>query len=90
MPTWYRGAVNINVKNVDPEVVARLAEQAEAEGLSQQEWIRQTLRRTSARLSMAELSARASVATPMTAAEFESIREQAAKRRRAAVDSLGA
>src|SRR2546421_131682 len=49
---------DVNVKNLAPEVVARLAEQAEAEGMSQQEWIRQTLRRSAARLSPAELLAR--------------------------------
>lgn len=78
------------MKNVDPQVAARLAEQAEAEGLSQQEWIRQSLRRTSARLSPAELLAHRSTVVPMTAGEFERLREQAAKRRRAAVERLGA
>jgi len=82
--------MNVNVKNVDPEVVARLAEQAQAEGLSQQEWIRQTLRRSAARLSPAELLARRGDAEPMSEAEFAVIRRRAAERRRMAVESLGA
>ena len=91
---WYQsgtvGLMNVNVKNVDPEVLARLAEQAEAEGMSQQEWIRQTLRRSAARLSPAELLARRGASEPMSEAEFATIRRRAAKSRRTAVESLGA
>jgi len=80
----------VNVKNVDPEVMARLAEQAEAEGVSQQEWIRQTLRRTAARLSPAELVAqRALAAAPMTEGEFAEVQRRVAERRRTAVEQLG-
>ena len=80
----------MNVKNVEPEVMARLAEQAEAEGVSQQEWIRQTLRRTAARLSPAELVAQRSRATaPMTEGEFAEIQRRVAERRRAAIEQLG-
>lgn len=80
----------MNVKNVDPEVLARLSEQAAAEGMSQQEWIRQTLRRTAARLSPSELVAQQSlVADPMTDAEFAAIQRRVADRRRAAIERLG-
>ncbi|MGH9178056.1 MAG: FitA-like ribbon-helix-helix domain-containing protein [Acidimicrobiales bacterium] len=82
--------MDINVKNLDADVVARLAEQAEAEGMSQQEWIRQTLRRSTARLSPAELLRRRRDAEPMNEEEFATIRERAANRRTAAVEGLGA
>lgn len=83
-------SMDINVKNLDAGVVARLAEQAEAEGMSQQEWIRQTLRRSTARLSPAELLRRRRDAEPMNEEEFATIRERAAKHRAAAVEGLGA
>jgi hypothetical protein len=82
--------VDLNVKNLEPDVVERLAQQAAAEGMSQQEWIRQTLRRSAARLSPAELLARRQDARPMSAEEFAVIRRRAATRRRAAVEGLGA
>ncbi len=83
-------SMDVNVKSLDAEVVARLAEQAEAEGMSQQEWIRQTLRRSAARLSPAELLRRRQDAKPMSGEEFTTIKERAAKRRTAAVEGLGA
>jgi hypothetical protein len=82
--------MDVNVKNLEPEVVARLAEQASAEGMSQQEWIRQTLRRSASRLSPAELLARSSDARPMSEAEFAVVRKRATTRRRVAVDGLNA
>lgn len=82
--------MDINIKNVDPELVGRLAEQAAAEGLSQQEWLRQVLRRTAARLSPAELMARRETVSPMTEAEFAALREKARKRRGSAAESLSA
>ncbi len=82
--------VDVNVKNIEPEVVTRLAEQAAAEGMSQQEWIRQTLRRSAARLSPAELLSRRQHLQPMSENEFAKVREQAAKRRRSAREALGA
>ncbi len=82
--------MDINVKNLEPEVVRRLAEQAESEGMSQQEWIRQTLRRSSARLSPAELLARRRSNEAMTTEEYTAIRERAGRRRRTAVKGLGA
>ncbi len=80
----------MNVKNLDAGVVARLAEQAEAEGMSQQEWIRQTLRRSTARLSPAELLRSRAETNPMGDEEFAMIRQRAAKRREAAIEGLGA
>lgn len=78
------------MKNLDAAIVARLAEQAEAEGMSQQEWIRQTLRRSASRLSPAELLHRRQEVEPMNEEEFTALRERAAKRRTAAVEGLGA
>ena len=57
VPIWYHPSVDVNVKGLDPEVLDRLAQQAEAEGVSRQEWIRQVLGRTAASLSPAELVA---------------------------------
>lgn len=83
--------VDLNVKGLEADVVQRLAQQAAAEGVSQQEWIRQVLRRTAQRLSPAELVVRRSQsAAPMTEAEFLEVRSRVAERRRAAVESLGA
>jgi hypothetical protein len=82
--------MDINVKNLDADVVARLAEQAEAEGMSQQEWIRQTLRRSAARLSPAELLVRHQEEEPMNEDQFTTLTQRAAKRRTAAVEGLGA
>lgn len=82
--------MDVNVKGLEPEVVGRLAEQAAAEGMSQQEWIRQVLRRTAARMSPAELVARRSSVSPMTDEEFAAVRKKAADRRRTTVERLGA
>ena len=82
--------MDVNVKGLEPDIVARLSEQAAAEGMSQQEWIRQVLRRTAARLSPAELVARRSTESPMTDQEFAELRKKAAARRRGAVERLGA
>lgn len=82
--------MDLNIKNLEPEVVARLAEQAATEGMSQQEWVRQLLRRASGRLSPAELVAQRSAATPMSEAEFTAVRERVLLRRRAAGEQLGA
>jgi len=98
VPIWFQtlyqcgtiSVVDVNVKNLDAEVVARLAEQAEAEGMSQQEWIRQTLRRSSARLSPAELLRTSAETNPMSEEEFATIRERAADHRQATIEGLGA
>jgi hypothetical protein len=82
--------MDVNVKGLEPEVVARLAEQAEAEGMSQQEWIRQVLRRTAGRLSPAELLAQRAVVAPMSESDFAELRNEVATRRRTGRDRLGA
>ena len=81
--------MDLNVKGVEPEVAERLAEQAAAEGLSQQEWIRQVLRRTARRLSPAELDAQRAAQQPMSEADFERIRAEVARRRRGTIERLG-
>jgi hypothetical protein len=82
--------MDLNIKNMDPAVVARLAEQAGAEGMSQQEWLRQTLRRTAARLSPAELVARRAEVAPMTDEEFSTLRRKVSARRAGQVERLDA
>jgi hypothetical protein len=82
--------MDLNVKGLDPDVVARLSEQAAAEGVSQQEWVRQVLRRTAARLSPAELLAQRGTITPMTEGEFARLQERVSRRRRATTQRLGA
>lgn len=89
-PRWYHGGMDVNVKGLEPEVVARLAEQAAAEGMSQQEWLRQILRRTGARLSPAELLAQRALSNPMSDKEFAAVRKRVAARRRATAERLGA
>lgn len=90
VPQWYHGDMDVNVKSIEPEIVARLAEQAGAEGMSQQEWLRQILRRTAARLSPAELLAQRASSNPMSEKEFAAVRKRVAARRRAAAERLGA
>lgn len=82
--------MDVNIKNVDQAVIARLAEQAAAEGMSQQEWLRQTLRRTAARLSPAELVARRAEVAPMTDEEFTALRRKVSARRAGRVGRLNA
>ena len=82
--------MDVNVKGLEPEVAERLAQQAAAEGLSQQEWIRQVLRRTAGRLSPAELVAQRKSLEPMSEDEFKKIQAAVARRRRQGAKSLGA
>jgi hypothetical protein len=82
--------VDLNVKNVDPEVARRLAEQAAAEGMSQQEWLRTILRRNASRMSPAELVAQRAAITPMTEGEFTDLQLRVAAVRRGQVERLGA
>jgi hypothetical protein len=82
--------VNVSIKNVDPVVMARLAEQAKAEGMSQQEWLRQILARTAGRLSPAEVVARSPLFKAMTDAEFSEFTAKIAARRTRARTDLGA
>ena len=78
------------MKNVEADVMARLAEQAKAEGMSQQEWIRQTLRRSASRLSPAELLAGRGTSEPMSDEEFRQLRKRVTAARRSAVAGLDA
>ncbi len=80
----------MNIKNLEREVLARLAEQAAAEGMSQQEWMRQILRRTADRLSPAELAAQHEWLSPMGEQEFSRLRDSVRKRRRGSVKGLNA
>lgn len=82
--------MDVNVKRLESEVVARLAEQAAAEGMSQQEWLRQILRRTAARLSPAELLEQRASSNPMSDKEFAAVRKRVAARRRTAAERLSA
>lgn len=90
VPYWYHLVVDVNVKNLEPDVVARLAEQAAAEGMSQQEWVRQILRRSAARFSPAELLAQRELSESMSDADFARLRKKAAARHKAAAERLGA
>ena len=90
VPIWYHSGVDVNVKGLDTEVAERLSEQAAAEGLSQQEWIRQVLRRTAGRLSPAELLAQRTAMEPMSDAEFKKIKVRLARRRRSALEGINA
>lgn len=87
---WYHPGMDVNVKNLESSVVERLAEQAAAEGMSQQEWMRQVLRRSAARLSPAELMAARSASAPISDREFAELRKRAATRRKSSAERLGA
>ena len=67
--------MDVSVKGLEPEVVARLAEQAEREGVSAQEWMRQALRRTAALLTPGELSDRVAARTPASEARYQAAME---------------
>lgn len=82
--------MDANVKNVDAEVMRRLAEQAAAEGMSQQEWLRRILARTAARLSPAEVAAQRQRLEPMTGAELDEIAARVRRRRKSAVARVDA
>ena len=74
----------MNVKGLEADVLDRLAAQARAEGMSQQEWVRTVLRRTASRWSPAELAAHRDQAIPMSETDFERVRLASAERRREA------
>ena len=82
--------MDLNVKGLEPGVAERLAQQAAAEGLSQQEWTRQVLKRVASRLSPAELVSQREALTPMSMEEFRRITAASLRRRRKTVDQLGA
>lgn len=63
----------MNIKGLEAEVVKRLSEQAEAEGVSAQEWMREALRSKARVLSPNELAAKLSQRTPISRAEADEI-----------------
>jgi hypothetical protein len=81
--------MDVSVKGIEPEVVARLAEQAEREGVSAQEWMRQALRRTAALLTPRELSDRVEARAPVSEDRYQATMETV-KTRRSARASTGA
>jgi hypothetical protein len=80
-PLWYHGEMDVSVKGLEPAVVTRLAEQAEREGVSAQEWMRQALRRTAALLTPGELSDRVAARTPVSEDRYEATMETVKARR---------
>jgi plasmid stability protein len=77
--------MHLNVRNLDEGTAQRLAAQAEAEGVSLSEWVRQSLARAAALASPAELVARRSVnlESAMPADEFDRYYTQRLHRRSA-------
>lgn len=73
--------MDVNVKGLEPDVVQRLAEQAEAEGVSAQEWMRQALRRTASVLSPTELGARVAERQPVSGVRYTEVMDRAIARR---------
>jgi plasmid stability protein len=69
----YHVAMHLNVRNLDDGTAARLADQAQAEGVSISEWIRQSLDRIASLASPSELAARREInlESAMPADEFE-------------------
>jgi hypothetical protein len=63
--------VDLNIKGLDESVGRRLREQAEAAGLSVQQYLRNELARIASRKSPAELAAGLE---PMSRDEFETLR----------------
>jgi hypothetical protein len=78
-------AMHLNVRNLDEATAERLAEQAEAEGVSLSEWVRQSLDRVAALSTPAELLARRTVnlESAMPAEEFDRYYAQRLHRRSA-------
>lgn len=68
--------MDLNIKDLDDKVGQRLREQADAAGLSVQQFLRNELTRIASRLSPAELT---SGRRPMSRSEFEAIREELRK-----------
>jgi hypothetical protein len=75
--------VDVSIKGLDPDVVARLAAQAEIEGVSAQEWMRSALGRTAALLTPKELTAHAAGRTPVTESDYREMMAQIVKARSA-------
>ncbi len=66
-------SVDLNIKDLDDDVGARLRQQAAAAGLSMQQYLRNQLTRIASRLSPAEL---APGPHTMSRSEFEAIRRK--------------
>jgi plasmid stability protein len=77
--------VQLNVRNLDEGTAERLAAQAEAEGVSLSEWVRQSLDRVAALATPAELLARRTInlESAMPADEFDRYYTQRLNRRSA-------
>jgi plasmid stability protein len=77
--------MQLNVRNLDDATATRLAEQAETEGVSVSEWVRQVLNRAASLASPAELSARrdVNVQTAMSVEEFDHYYAKRLRRRSA-------
>ena len=80
--------MDVNVKGLEPEVVARLAEQAAAEGVSAQEWMREALRRTAALLTPHELDELVAGRRPVSDARYQEATATLTARRAAWVSSM--
>jgi plasmid stability protein len=78
-------SVQLNVRNLDEATAERLAAQAEAEGVSLSEWVRQSLDRVAALATPAELLARRTInlESAMPADEFDQYYTQRLNRRSA-------
>ena len=67
LTNWYQNgtvrSMDISIKNLEPEIVQRLAAQAEIEGMSAQEWMRQVLRRAASLLTPTELNEKVATRT---------------------------
>ncbi len=75
--------MDVSVKGLEPEVVARLAEQAGREGMSAQEWMRQALRRTAALLTPQELNDRVAARAPVSEDRYQAAMDTVKSRRSA-------
>jgi hypothetical protein len=72
-PIWYHFGMDLNVKGLDDQVGRRLKEQAEAEGVSVQEYVRRLLGRVAARRSPGEVAVGSE---PMNREEFAELRRR--------------
>jgi hypothetical protein len=77
--------MDVSIKGLEPDVIARLAEQAAAEGMSAQEWMRETLRRRASLLTPRELDAAASSRKPISRERHDATMKVVAGRRSAAL-----
>lgn len=73
--------MDISIKNIDPEIVQRLAVQAEIEGMSAQEWMRQALRRVASLLTPTELTEKRKARTPISDERYREIMAEVRRRR---------